>query len=246
MRPRQDDGGRADARQPAGELDGLRHARRRRSRHPQSDPLRDARSGDLLLRPAPPRHGHPRPLQPADRPHAGRARRGALRRRRRPRAVPGNAADREAGRLPFRHRRGRPRRHRARLRADPRLQRHRPPDGARLDQGRRRPRREGRARPRPRRGDGGAAALPRARRQVAAEARPDLSRRGGPATSRSPCPRPEGAVSVDPAYANRDDRACGEASARKCSIPISGDEGRRRRVDRRADASRRHDARRRR
>ena len=124
---------------------GLRDARRRRSRHPQSHPLQDARAGDLVFRPAPARHRDPRPLRPADRPHAGRARRGALRRRRRPRAAPGAAADGDARRLLFRHRRGRSRRHRARLRADSRLQRHRPPDGDGLDQGGRRPRREGRA-----------------------------------------------------------------------------------------------------
>ena len=96
MRPRQNlEVGLTLANLPAGTR-GLRHARRRRSRHPEPHPLRDARSGGLLFRPAAARHVDPRPLQPADRPHAGRARRGALRRRR------GRAALRRARRRPRR------------------------------------------------------------------------------------------------------------------------------------------------
>ena len=116
---------------------GLRHARRRRSRHPEPDPLRDARSGGLLFRPAPARRLDPRPLQPADRPHAGRARRGAHRRRR------GRAAARQRRRRPRRWSPSIPASSKvgpdgdgACLRAGPRLQRHAPPDGAGLVDGR--------------------------------------------------------------------------------------------------------------
>ena len=149
---------------PAGTR-GLCHARRRRSRHPQPHPLRDARSGGLLFRPAPARRLDPRPLQPADRPHAGRARHRALRRRRRPGAL--------------RRRRRRPRRWSpsipASSRSAPTARRTSPcrcrTSTARVrlmamawTRGGRRPCREGRARPRSGRGDGEPAALPRARR----------------------------------------------------------------------------------
>ena len=124
IRPRAGHGGRADARQPARRHGGLRHACRRRCRHPQSDPLRDARSGGLLLRPAAARHGDPRRLQPADRPHAGRARHRALRRRWAGRQHGRPNAHRRAARLPFGRSASRRGRHGACHRAAARLQRH--------------------------------------------------------------------------------------------------------------------------
>ena len=171
-------GGRAHARQPAGRHGGLRHAGRRRCRHPQPHPLRDARPGGLLFRPAAARHGDPRRLQPADRPHAGRARHRALRRRwaGRPHGRPD--AHRRAARLPFRRGAGRRGRHGARHRAAARLQRHGTADGDGLVGRRRRPCGEGRARPRSGRGDREPAEIPGARRPLAARARPCLGLRG--------------------------------------------------------------------
>ena len=64
-----------------------RHRRRgRRCRHPQPDALQAAGARRLFLRPAPALGRDARPLRPADRRHAGHARRDPLRRRRRRRA----------------------------------------------------------------------------------------------------------------------------------------------------------------
>ena len=85
----------------------LCHGRGRRCRHPQPHPLQAAGAGRLVFRPAPARHGDPRPLRLAHRRHAGRAGAHPLGRRRR-RGAPAGAARRpEAARLLLRHRQGR-------------------------------------------------------------------------------------------------------------------------------------------
>ena len=84
---------------------GARHGCRRRRRHPQPHALRGAQARRLVLRPAPARHGDPRPLRPPDRRHARRARQAALRRRRRRRlGHAGQPAGRGDARAVLRHR----------------------------------------------------------------------------------------------------------------------------------------------
>ena len=145
----------------------LRHGRRRRCRHSQPHQLQDAGAGRLVLRPAQARHGNPRHLRPAHRPHAGRAGHGPLRRRQRGGAAEVAAADPEAARLLFGHPEGRRRRQGVGHLRRARLQRHRPRHGDGVEQDRRRPCRQGRVRPRSGRGHGEHSALPRHRRHIA-------------------------------------------------------------------------------
>ena len=71
------------ARRPAGRRGGVRHGRGRRCRHPQPDPLRDARIPSSYFFGQKALGGRdPRPLRLPDRRHAGHARRDPLRRRR--------------------------------------------------------------------------------------------------------------------------------------------------------------------
>ena len=166
---------------------GLRHGRRRRRRHPQPHQLQDAGAGRLVFRPAQARHGDPRPLRPADRPHAGRARRGPLGRRRRRGAA--------------RRRRRRPRSWSpstpASSRSEPTARRPSPstcPTSTAPSASWRWPGRRtgvGHAakdvhRPRSGRGHREPAALPRDRRQVAPPRRDQQRRRRGRRLSRSP------------------------------------------------------------
>ena len=91
---------------------GAHRRRRGRRRHPQPHQLQAAGARRLLSRPAPAHHRDPRPLRPAHRRHAGRARPDQDRRRRRRRRAAGQPADAEAAGALFRPRHRRARRHR--------------------------------------------------------------------------------------------------------------------------------------
>ena len=111
-----------------------------RRRHPQPDQLQGARSGSLVLRPAPARPRAARPLRPPDRRLARRYRQAPDRRRRRADDDERQSADREAGCLLLRTGAARRRRQGDGQLRHPAVQRHRPRHDGGLDQGCRRPR----------------------------------------------------------------------------------------------------------